>query len=408
MTYRPTRPLALLLSLLVAVGAALAPTSAAQAGEQEPAGPSLRAGFSSASGSVLGYQCGEGVCLVDPVTPRSAPTQVVADGRFAGVTVDGRTVSYVDANGDLVLAPTTGGAGTVVYTESVGFQPSISPDGQYALWQYAVPVNGYYYTMRLTIATGEVEGVSACLCIVSHGWLGTTPVGAFSSDTTSASEVCALDTTSQSSCARTVVSDPRGQMSFPDGSADGQFIVASYDPAGSEFGGATGPIALYSTASGAVVRDLTTGATDATPTFSPDATAIAFDRADQIVVHDIATGQERVVADGVYPSWGGSPQADPTAGATGKAKPAGKVAQVRGAKVAVPVRCTTKTRCTGAATLVKGRKVLATSTYAVPGRALRTVKLRLTKAGKKATRGNGRLKATLSLGGRTSKVTVRH
>jgi hypothetical protein len=260
----------------------------------------------AATGSVLGYQCGEGVCLLDPDVPGAQPVVVVPDGRFAGVTADGRTVAWVQPGGELVTAPTAGGAPTTVYTGAVGFQPAISPDGTSFLWQFAVPINGFYYTYRLDVATQEVYGISACSCTVTHGWAGPTSIGVFPTDNGRPSRICRLDRSGDSSCVAVLVSETRGQLAFPDGSADGQTYVASIDVGGSEFGGVDGPIALFSAATGTVVKDLTSNPNDATPTLSQEGDRVAFERDDQIVIVDVATGAERVVGPGVYPSWGGA------------------------------------------------------------------------------------------------------
>jgi hypothetical protein len=364
----------------------------------------------TATGSVLGYQCGEGVCLVDPDVPGAQPVVVVPDGRFAGVTADGRTVAWVQPDGSLVTAPTAGGAPTTVYTGAVGFQPVISPDGASFLWQFAVPVNGFYYTYRLDVATQEVYGISACSCTVTHGWAGPTSIGVFPTDNGRPSRICRLDRSGDSSCVAVLASETRGQLAFPDGSADGQTYVASVDVGGSEFGGVDGPIALFSAATGAVVKDLTSNPNDVTPTLSQEGDRVAFERDDQIVIVDVATGAERVVGPGVYPSWGGT--RSQAGGNNAAASVRGTSVKVKAGKIKVKIACAGLGECAGNATLGKGKAVFAKKTYAVTAGKTASVKLKLTKAGKKRFARDGKVKLTLSLRGNGAtvkkKVTVRY
>ncbi|RYB90948.1 hypothetical protein EUA93_18595 [Nocardioides oleivorans] len=409
-----SRVRALVAAFSVAVVAALlVPTSGATA--DVPATGSAVADtrtprMATASGSVLGYQCGEGVCLVDPDVPGARPVVVVPDGRFAGVTADGRTVAWVQPDGNLVTAPTAGGAPTTVYTGAIGFQPVISPDGASFLWQFAVPVNGFYYTYRLDVATQDVYGIAACSCTVTHGWAGPTPIGVFPTDNGRPSRICKLDRSGSSSCVAVLVSETRGQLAFPDGSADGQTYVASVDVGGSEFGGVDGPIALFSAATGAVVKDLTSNPNDVTPTLSQEGDRVAFERDDQIVIVDVATGAERVVGPGVYPSWGGTRSQQ--GGDNAAVSVRGTKASVKAGKIKVKVACAGLGECTGKATLGKSRTVLAKTKYAVAAGKTATVKLKLTKAGKQRFARNGTVKLTLSLRGNGTtvkkKVTVRY
>ena len=393
---------------LVPAGATAAVPAAAPTAPSTAEQPDARR--AAASGSVLGYQCGAGVCLIDPDVPGAQPTVVVPDGRFAGVTADGRTVAWVQPSGELVTAPTAGGAPTTVYTGSVGFQPVISPDGGSFLWQFAVPVNGFYYTYRLDVATQEVYGIAACACTVTHGWAGPTTIGVFPTDNGRPSRLCRMDRSGDSSCVAVLASETRGQLAFPDGSADGQTYVASVDVGGSEFGGVDGPIALFSAATGAVVKDLTSNPNDVTPTLSQEGDRVAFERDDQIVIVDVATGAERVVGPGVYPSWGGTRSEQ--GGGNAVASVRGTKAKVKGGKVTVKVACTGLGECAGKATLGKGKSVLAKKTYAVAAGETGKVKLTLTKAGKRRFARDGKVKLTLSLRGNGAtvkkRVTVRY
>jgi hypothetical protein len=82
-----------------------------------------------ASASTIAYQCGEAVCAIDP-DAGGQPRQLTAKGRFAGLTRDGVTASWVEPSGTLVQAPVAGGAARPVpYDGQVVNQPSMSPDG---------------------------------------------------------------------------------------------------------------------------------------------------------------------------------------------------------------------------------------------------------------------------------------
>lgn len=375
-------------------------------------------GAAAAAGSVLGYQCGGGVCLIDPDVPGAQPRQVAPEGRFAGVTADGKTLAWVPPSGGLVTAPTAGGPPTTVYTGTVGTQPLISPDGSHFMWQSPVVVVSFLYNYRLDVATGEVYGISACQCVVSHGWAGPTSIGAFPIDGTRPSRLCRMERGSGSSCVAVLASETRGQLAFPDASADGQTLVASVDVGGSEYGGATGPLALYSAATGALVKDLTTGAEDATPTLSQEGDRVAFERGGQIVIVDIATGVERVIGPGFYPSWGGTRTEQGGGGGgegtgSGTAAVKGRKLTAKAGKVKVKIACTGATACQGQASLSQRKKVLAKKSYTVAAGQSDAVRLKLTKAGRKRFKGNGKAKLVLTLrstgatGGGTDKTKVK-
>src|SRR4029079_2247777 len=80
-----------------------------------------------------------------------------------------------------------------------------------------------------------------------------------------ASSICVVP---ESSCAPNVADDPARDLSYPAGSPDGSLVAAAATPypEGSPHPtSASGPIALYTTATGAHVRDVTDGAGDSQP-----------------------------------------------------------------------------------------------------------------------------------------------
>jgi hypothetical protein len=221
----------------------------------------------------------------------------------------------VDAGGNVIKAPVAGGSGQTVYTGAVRNEPQLSPDGSQMLWWYVgsgvLPGSDAVYINQLVFGQAT-DGVSYCSCATTHGYLGAaTPVAAFPATTGShsePSEVCTLSTQGSNSCAQRLVSEARGDLRFPAGSPDGTQIAAALStPAGGT--SSAGYIALYSVAGGALARDVTTGTQDTTPQFSSDALSLVFDRAGQIVTHDLATGAEKTIGAGHYPFWGGAPDA---------------------------------------------------------------------------------------------------
>ena len=246
------------------------------------------------------------MCAIDPGATHPAPRQLTANARLSGVTRDGTTVAWVDdAAGALVKAPVAGGTPQTVYTGGVYNEPQMSPGGSAFLWWY--PFDSGYgpatFVGELTPA-GQFQGLGTCFgCTMTDGWLNTTPLASFPAGATgdgSPSRICGLAPSGSASCAQPLVADARGDLWFPAGSPDGTQIVAtlSIPPGGSS---AAGRIALYSPASGGLVRDVTTGTQDTTAQFSPDGRSIVFERAGQIVTHDLATGAEQVLATGTYP-----------------------------------------------------------------------------------------------------------
>lgn len=269
----------------------------------------------AADASTIVYQCGEGVCAVDPDTG-AAPRTLTAKGRMAGVTRDGKTASWVPPSGGFVQAPVAGGAARTVFTGEVVAQPSMSPDGTQYLYWYPGP-DGFgglnaVWINRVTVAGSKVDSLSYCgFCATSHGWLNTMAIAAFPAETKEGepSEVCRIATSEEvpgvsSSCVKPLASDSRGGIGFPSGNRAGTEIVAALTPG--ERTGIKGRIVRYSLATGAPIADVTTGTADTAPAFSYEGDRVVFERGGQIVVHDLGSGAERVVAQGLYPFWGGA------------------------------------------------------------------------------------------------------
>jgi len=336
-----------------------------------------------ASASTIVFQCGAAVCAVDPDTGE-APRQLAPEGRVAGVTRDGVTASWVDPSGALVKAPVAGGAPAPIgFTGSVVNQPLMSPDGTRYLWWYPGPdglggLNGVW-VRRLTVGAAESEGVGFCsYCVISHGWLGNTAIGALPADSSRGvpSRVCTMATPAEAptvsgTCVGVLASDARGGLGFPSANAAGTEVVAALTP-GQETG-VKGQIVRYSLANGALIGDVTAGATDTTPVFSPEGDRVAFDRDGQIVIKDLAGG-ERVLAPGVYPQWGGARTVvGPTLRST--------TLRYRKGKIAVGVACTGTAACRGTVRIKKGKTTVGSRAYRVAGGTSGTVTVKPSRRG---------------------------
>lgn len=339
-----------------------------------------------AGASTIVFQCGAAICAVDPDTGAS-PRQLAPAGRVAGITRDGVTASWVDPSGALVKAPAAGGAPAPIgFNGSVVNQPLMSPDGTRYLWWYPGPdglggLNGVW-VRRLTVGAAESEGVGFCsYCVISHGWLGTTAIGALPADPDRGvpSRVCTMATPAEAptvsgTCVGVLASDARGGLGFPSANAAGTEVVAALTPGAPT--GVKGRIVRYSLANGAAIGDVTAGATDTTPVFSPEGDRVAFERDGQIVIKDLA-GAERVLAPGVYPHWGGARTAvGPTLRST--------ALRYRKGRIAVSVACTGTAACTGTVRIRKGRTTVGSRAYRVAGGKSASVTVKPSRRGARA------------------------
>jgi Tol biopolymer transport system component len=110
--------------------------------------------------------------------------------------------------------------------------------------------------------------------------------------------------TASAGCVRSVAIDPARWLDDPAGSADGKRVAAVARPgSGSAPGAVAGPIVLFDAATGARLRDLTSGP-DIDPAFSPDAKRVAFVRGRDLYVVSASTGSARRLARNVSsPAW---------------------------------------------------------------------------------------------------------
>ena len=91
-----------------------------------------------------------------------------------------------------------------------------------------------------------------------------------------AQQICLLASNADFPCERPVAADPGRDLWDPAVSPDGSLVAVTRAPAS----GTLGEIAIYSAATGALVRVLSSGPSDNAPTWSPDGRWIAFARGD--------------------------------------------------------------------------------------------------------------------------------
>jgi hypothetical protein len=339
-----------------------------------------------ASASTIVFQCGPAVCAVDPDTGEQ-PRQLAPDGRTAGITRDGVTASWVDPSGALVKAPVAGGAPAPIgFTGAVVNQPLMSPDGTRYLWWYPGPDgfggNNGIWIRRLTVGAASTEGVGFCsFCVISHGWLGNTAIGAIPGDAERPSRICTMATTAEApdvsgTCVSLLASEARGGVGFPSGNAAGTEVVAALSPG--ERTGIKGRIVRYSLPGGAALPDVTAGTTDTTPVFSPEGDRVAFERDGQLVIKDLTgAGAERVLAAGVYPHWGGARTVvGPTLRST--------TLRYSKGRIAVKVACTGSAACRGTVRIKKGKTTIGSRSYRVAGGTSGTVTIKPSRRGARA------------------------
>jgi hypothetical protein len=220
----------------------------------------------------------------------------------------------------------------------------MSPDGSRYLYSYPGPdglggLNAVWIN-RVALAGPKVESISVCFyCATSHGWLNDLSIAAFprSKNSVVPSRVCRVASDAEvpgvgESCAGVLATDPRGGIGFPSGNAAASEIVATLSPG--ERTGIKGRIVRYSVATGAPIADVTTGATDTTPTFSMEGDRVAFERDGQIMIKDLAGGPERAIGPGVNPFWGGSRTLAPV-----QAADTVRARSLRGGRVLARVTC---------------------------------------------------------------------
>jgi hypothetical protein len=135
--------------------------------------------------------------------------------------------------------------------------------------------------------------------IVSVGWLGGRLMRSDTADDPPYTQrICLLRTNSSFECERPVADDPGREVWDPAGSPNGRYVAAVSAPQDE----VSGPIVLYSAATGRRVRTLSRRAAS-TPSWSPDGRWVAFTSGRSIYVVRASGGRARKVVKGVQPVW---------------------------------------------------------------------------------------------------------
>lgn len=274
----------------------------------------------SAQASAIYYVCKAQLCRYDTAMAR---TRVLTrDGsarrRYSAVSVarSGGLAAFVYANRLYYARPSNLRARRVADNDVA--LPYVRPDGKqiaYLASRLTVQPCDYFSSFvcppalltpwLYTFNPESRKRNSVATSVTAAGWLRTRLMRV--DDEGGRDRICVLESNSSSRCDRTVAGDPNFDLTDPDGSPNGRYVVATAIPADTDRGGrivVTGRIALFDSVSGRLVRSLTRGSRDSSPVFSPDGRRVAFQRGRSIYVVSSNGGSARLLArDGASPSW---------------------------------------------------------------------------------------------------------
>lgn len=283
----------------------------------------------TAHASSIVYVCGANLCRVDPTRPRKV-VHLTRDGAAKGpvyaspsLSAKGTRLSFVKAN-RLYLARGDAGHARRIDEPAGTALTAMRPDGTQVAYIRGVNTiisPGFVYPYYSPPVYGIVpflfvRGVSAAKsqtvarATTSLGWLRDRILfpHAVAGNGPRPEEICVLAPPgAPSPCERAVATDPGGRrLTSPAASPDGRSLVAVGEPFVAGKTRFAGSIALFDPATGALVRDVTTGHADRDPVFSPDGKQVAFTRnGDDLYVVRIAGGAPKLVRHGVRdPTWG--------------------------------------------------------------------------------------------------------
>lgn len=275
---------------------------------------------SAAAADDLLYRCGPNLCKVHP--DGSGKLQLTRNGKQGGpayawvsASRDGSRLGVSFGNDAYILnargrrigkkLPDSGGAVPVVQISPNGRSvATIEPVSQL---QYPPPVGGIIGPPVPTLVPflfltdiGSRERTTVARSTVTTAWLGQRLMRSeVAEEEPYEQQVCLLASNTDFPCERLVATDPGRDLWSPAGSPNTRFVAASRAPDD----GAGGPIAIYSTATGQLVRTLTGGPEDALPSWSRDGKSIAFSRGKSIWTVRASGGAARRVTKGIQPVW---------------------------------------------------------------------------------------------------------
>ena len=269
---------------------------------------------SARSGSIV-FRCGDNLCRVAP--DGSDRTRLTTNGRGDGpsygwlsATRTGSRLGVAFGNRAYILSGSGRRVRGPFRSSGAVLVAQIRPDGRRLATIEQVPETLQFLpppsppqrvlTPYLFLARASGAGrATVARSTATAGWLGRRLMRDESSGTRPFEQgICLLASNTGSRCKRPVAVDAGHDLWGPAASPNGRFIAAARAPL-ERF---AGEIAIYSSATGARVRSVTTGTDDSQPSWSPDGKRIVFARRHSLYVVRAARRQGSKARGGRHPA----------------------------------------------------------------------------------------------------------